>query len=114
MSEYDILNNLNNPTPEYTNNNVPNEPEKKPNYIMAFLAGFGTSVIVGIVLALLGIWAESEYMIALIIGAVIVAAVIKIDRCNLARIFLYICVCAGLLYAVLAGRGKSNCYAAAD
>ena len=77
MSEYDILNNLNKPTPEYTNNNVPNEPEKKPNYIMAFLAGFGTSVIVGIVLALLGIWAESEYMIALIIGAVIVAAVIK-------------------------------------
>jgi hypothetical protein len=76
MTEYDIEK-LNNPTQEDAITNVPNEVEKKPNYLMAFLAGFGTSVIVGIVIALIGIWTESEYMIVLCIGAVIVASVIK-------------------------------------
>lgn len=76
MSEYDI-NKLNNPIPEEPTTNVSNEVEKKPNYMMAFLAGFGTSVIVGIVLALIGIWTESEFMIVLCIGAFIVASVIR-------------------------------------
>jgi hypothetical protein len=76
MSEYDI-DKLNSPIQEDTITNVPNEVEKKPNYLMAFLAGFGASVIVGIVIALIGMWTESEYMIVLCIGAVIVASVIK-------------------------------------
>lgn len=43
---------------------------------MAFLAGFGASVIVGVILALLGMWLEAEYMLVLIIGAIIVGCVI--------------------------------------
>ena len=57
MSEYDI-DKLNSPIQEDTITNVPNEVEKKPNYLMAFLAGFGASVIVGIVIALIGMWTE--------------------------------------------------------
>lgn len=76
MSEYD-LDKLNEVIQENNGNGFSNEDEKKPNYLMAFLAGFGTSVLVGIALAVLGIFTESEFMIALIIGAVIVAAVIK-------------------------------------
>ena len=53
-----------------------NGPEKKPQFLMAFLAGFGTSVIVGVILALFGIWLEAEYMLILIIGAIIVGCVI--------------------------------------
>jgi hypothetical protein len=37
MTEYDIEK-LNNPTQEDAITNVPNEVEKKPNYLMAFLA----------------------------------------------------------------------------
>lgn len=76
MSEYDI-DKLNNLTSKSASQTTQLEEDKKPNYLMAFLAGFGTSVIVGIGLSILGIWAESEYMIALIIGAVIVASVIN-------------------------------------
>ena len=53
-----------------------NGPEKKPQFLMAFLAGFGTSVIVGVILALFGIWLDAEYMLILIIGAIIVGCVI--------------------------------------
>ena len=52
------------------------EPDKKPQFLMAFLAGLGTSVIVGAILALLGMWLEAEYMLALCIGAIIVGLVI--------------------------------------
>lgn len=50
--------------------------EKKTQFLMAFLAGFGTSVIVGVILALFGMWLEAEYMLILIIGAIIVGCVI--------------------------------------
>ena len=76
LKVYDI-DKLNNSVQEDSTPNTSNEDEEKPNYLMAFLAGFGTSVIVGIALALIGIWAEAEYMAALLIGAVIVASVIR-------------------------------------
>jgi hypothetical protein len=75
MSEYDI-NKIDNTTQQIDAGGSYQEPENKPNYTMAFLAGFGASVLVGIALAVIGIWLESEYMIALCVGAAIVAAVI--------------------------------------
>ena len=63
MSDYD-LNKLANPQENMPNNE---EPEKQPQLLMAFLAGLGASVIVGGVLALLGILLEAEYIIFLII-----------------------------------------------
>jgi len=75
MSEYDI-NKIDDTTQQIDAGGSYQEPETKPNYTMAFLAGLGASVLVGIALAVIGIWLESEYMIALCVGAAIVAAVI--------------------------------------
>ena len=72
MGDYNI-DKLENPQYNVTNGD---EPEKKPQFLMAFLAGFGASVIVGVILALLGMWLEAEYIFILIIGAVIVGCVI--------------------------------------
>jgi hypothetical protein len=49
---------------------------KKPQYLTAFLAGLGVSVVVAIALAAIGIWLESEFILVLIIGAVLVGIVI--------------------------------------
>lgn len=49
---------------------------QRPQYLTAFLAGLGVSVVVAIALAAIGIWLETEYIIALIIGAVLVGVVI--------------------------------------
>jgi MFS family permease len=75
MSEYDI-NKIDDTTQQIDAGGTYQAPENKPNYTMAFLAGLGASVLVGIALAAIGIWLESEYMLALCIGAVIVATVI--------------------------------------
>jgi hypothetical protein len=72
MSDYD-LNKLANSQENMPNNE---EPEKQPQLLMAFLAGLGASVIVGGVLALLGILLEAEYIIFLIIGGIIVGLAI--------------------------------------
>ena len=69
MAEYDFSNIQTEETSSETNNT-------NPNYTMAFLAGFGTCVLVSIALAALGIWLEAEYAIILIIGAIIVSVVI--------------------------------------
>ena len=63
---------------EYNVNNdlLGKSGEKKPNYMMAALAGLGVSVLVAIALAAIGIFLEAEYIIALIIGAVLVGVVI--------------------------------------
>lgn len=65
MSEYNVNNDL-----------LGKSGEKKPNYMMAALAGLGVSVLVAIALAAIGILLEAEYIIALIIGAVLVGVVI--------------------------------------
>ena len=52
------------------------EQEKPPQFLKAFFAGLVASVIVGVVLALLGMLLESEFMIALLVGGAIVGAVI--------------------------------------
>ena len=57
-------------------NTSDNSNGKKPNYGMAFLAGFGASVLVGIALAALGMWTESEYMWSIVIGVVLVSITI--------------------------------------
>ena len=54
MSEYDI-NKIDNTTQQIDAGGSYQEPENKPNYTMAFLAGFGASVLVGIALAVIGI-----------------------------------------------------------
>lgn len=76
MSEYNF-DNLNNPATVESNYNEQYEADKKPQYIKAFFAGLGTSILVGIILAVIGIWAESEYILALIVGAIIVVSVIR-------------------------------------
>ena len=65
MSDYNINNDLLNKS-----------SEKKPNYIMASLAGLGVSVVVAIILAVIGIWLEAEYILVLALGAVAVGMVI--------------------------------------
>lgn len=62
--------------PELEDCTLEPQPETKPNYLMAFLAGLGTSVIVAIILAILAMWLEAEYWYALIIGATLVGAAI--------------------------------------
>lgn len=53
------------------------EPEKEPQYLKAFFAGLGTSVIVAVTLALLAMWLETEYLAALCIGAGFVGIAIR-------------------------------------
>lgn len=65
MSEYNIDNNI-----------LGKSSEKNQNYLMATLAGFGTSVLVAIALTAIGIWLEAEYILILVIGAVLVGVVI--------------------------------------
>ena len=65
MSEYNIDNNI-----------LGKSSENKPNYLIATLAGFGTSVLVAIALTAIGIWLEAEYILVLVIGAVLVGVVI--------------------------------------
>ena len=60
-----------------TLNGTPATSGRKPNYVITIIAAFGTSVIVGILLAVIGILLKSEYWIALVVGAVIVSSVIK-------------------------------------
>lgn len=71
MSEYNVdkINNLN-------STNSGNSPAGKPKYGLAFFAGLGVSVLVGVILAVLGIWLEQEYALALILGAIAVAGTI--------------------------------------
>ena len=65
MSEYNIDNNI-----------LGKSSENKPNYLIATLAGFGNSVLVAIALTAIGIWFEAEYILVLVIGAVLVGVVI--------------------------------------
>ena len=65
MSDYNVNNEL-----------LEKNTAKKPNYMMAALAGLGVSVLVAIALAVIGIWLEAEYILVLIIGAVLVGLVI--------------------------------------
>ena len=51
---------------------------KKPQYLIALLAGLGVSVVVAIALAAVGIWLEAEYILVLIVGAILVGAVIRL------------------------------------
>ena len=71
MSEYNI-NKTNNPDPVGVNQT----PVEKTKYGLAFFAGLGVSVLVGIIWAVLGIWLESEYWLVLILGAAAVAVTI--------------------------------------
>lgn len=71
MSEYNI-DKINNPN----STNVGNTSSEQPKYGLAFFAGLGVSVIVGIILAVLGIWLESESVLALTLGALAVAGTI--------------------------------------
>lgn len=65
MSEYNINNDLLNKS-----------GQRKPNYLMATLAGLGASFLVVIALAAIGIWLEAEYILVLVLGAVLVGVVI--------------------------------------
>jgi len=66
MSDYNVNNDL-----------LGKSGDEKPNYMMAALAGLGISVLVAIALAAIGIWLETEYALALIIGAVLIGMVIR-------------------------------------
>lgn len=71
MSEYNINNNN-----LYFNEDSSSDEEKKTKYLLAFFAGLGVSIIVAIIMALLGIWLESECILVLALGAVIVSVTI--------------------------------------
>lgn len=60
-------------------------PERKPNYVLAVLSALGTSIVVGILLAIVGILLQREFVIVLAIGAVIVSSVIKhfVPHCSI-------------------------------
>ncbi|MFA6883812.1 MAG: hypothetical protein WCQ55_01715 [Paludibacteraceae bacterium] len=78
MTEYDIdkLSKIridNNSNAE----NVSDQGQKQPKYFLAFIAGFGASIIIAIILSLLAIWLETEYWYALAFGAVLVSLPIK-------------------------------------
>lgn len=55
-----------------------NRQKWRPKYIKATLLGLLTSIIVAIILAAIAIWWETELMILLIIGAVLVAGTIHL------------------------------------
>lgn len=77
MSEYN-MNKLNNPEPIRNESDNKSTPEQnKPQFGMALLAGFGAAVIVAIILAILGIITGSEYIIVLVIGAILVGVAVK-------------------------------------
>lgn len=72
-------NKLNNPdNNSFDWNNMPDDQHRKPHYGLAILAGLGTSVLVAIVLAVIGIACEGEYMLLLIAGAIIVGLVVRV------------------------------------
>lgn len=71
--EYDELNRLAN-----SQTDMPEESEPpKPRYVKAFFAGLGTSIVVGAALALVGMWLEAEYVLALLIGGLVVGGAIR-------------------------------------
>lgn len=72
MSEYNIDKNTN--RFEETTSFV----EEKPKYLIAILAGLGASIVVSIILAVIGIWLETEYMLVLAFGIAVVAGIIHI------------------------------------
>ena len=74
--EYDI-----NKPENQEQNNIDFEPqseEPEPHYWKAFLAGAIACIVVACILAIIGIWRETEYWWALIIGASVVAFAIKL------------------------------------
>lgn len=88
------------------NNNMLNEPEnKKPNYTMAILAGLGVSFIVAIALAVIGIWLEAEYTLALALGGVFIGLVIRnfVPKKSIAGAIIgaILCPATYLLYQVI-------------
>lgn len=71
MSEYNINNNNLN-----FNNGSSSEEGKNSKYLLAFFVGLGVSIIVSIIMALLGMWLESEYILILVLGAAVVSVTI--------------------------------------
>lgn len=76
MENYN-LDKLNNPTSEAQNAQESTPEPQKPKYGIAILCGLGASVLVAIVLAVIGIVTESEYIIALVFGAVLVGLAVR-------------------------------------
>ena len=70
MSGYNINNN------NLNFNESSSSEDKKPKYLLAFFAGLGVSIIVAIIMALVGMWLETEFILVLALGAVIVSVTI--------------------------------------
>ena len=70
MSGYNINNN------NLNFNESSSSEDKKPKYLLAFFAGLGVSIIVAIIMALVGMWLETEFILVLALGAVIISVTI--------------------------------------
>lgn len=76
MADYN-LDKLNNPAQDSQNFQETTPEPQKPKYGIAILCGLGASVLVAIILAVLGIATGSEYIIALIFGAILVGLAVR-------------------------------------
>ncbi len=85
---------------------------EKPKYWKAFFAGLGITVLVAIILALLAIWLEYEFLIAVIIGVGLVGAAIRhfIPKPSISAAFIgaVLCpLCYLLYFGILTMQGYS-------